>query len=225
MTSDFDFASQMPFGSDSFADNPDPRVPCLLILDTSGSMAGAPIQALNEALQLFRDEILNDSLAAKRVEIGIVTFGPVQIVTQFTTPDTFITPILVAQGDTPMGQAIQVALKMLDERKEEYKANGISYYRPWVFMMTDGAPTDDWMTAAEMIKEGESAKALAFFPVGVEGANMNILRKISMREPLKLQGMKFREFFLWLTASMSGVARTEPGMPVQMESPKGWAEV
>ena len=225
MSDDFDFASQIAFGSDSFADNPDPRVPCLLLLDTSGSMRGAPIQALNEALQVFRDEILNDSLATKRVEIGIITFGPVQIVTEFTSPDTFITPMLVAQGDTPMGGAIQAGLKMLNDRKEEYKRNGISYYRPWVFLLTDGSPTDDWMTAAELIKEGEQEKALAFFPVAVEGASMSILRKLAVREPLKLQGMKFREFFLWLTASMSGVARTEPGMTVPLESPKGWAEL
>ncbi len=223
--SEFDFESQVPFGADSFADNPDPRVACLLLLDTSGSMKGAPIQGLNEALQIFRDEILADSLAAKRVEIGIVTFGPVQVVTHFTSPDTFITPILVAGGDTPIGEAIRVGLDLLQERKDEYRANGISYYRPWVFLMTDGSPTDDWMAGAELVKEAEASKALAFFPVGVEGANMDILRKLSIREPLKLHGLKFREFFLWLTASMSGVARTEPGMPVQIESPKGWAEV
>ena len=84
-------------------------------------------------------------------------------------------PKLKADGDTPMGRAIKKALEIIQDRKVQYQANGIAYYRPWVFMITDGAPTDDWHAAAQAIRDSERDKAVAFFPVGVDQADMGTL--------------------------------------------------
>ncbi len=65
----------LEFGTNDFADNPEPRVPCILLLDTSGSMGGEPIRELNEGLQLYEQELKKDDLAVKRVEVCIITFG------------------------------------------------------------------------------------------------------------------------------------------------------
>jgi uncharacterized protein YegL len=218
-------SEQIPFGTDSFAENPEPRCPCLLLLDTSGSMAGTPISQLNAGLVTFKDELATDSLAMKRVEVAVITFGPVKVESGFHTAPNFFPPHLQADGDTPMGAAIKHGLDMIKQRKEEYRANGIDFYRPWVFLFTDGAPTDEWQSAVAMIQEGEASKSFAFFTVGVQGANMDILKRISVREPLKLQGLKFREFFLWLSNSMKSVSRSIPGTTVPLAPPSGWAEV
>jgi uncharacterized protein YegL len=100
---------QQPFGDVTFADNPENRCPVVLVLDTSGSMAGQRIQELNAGLQTLQTELAADALAAKRVEIAIVTFGPVNpnaifnVECDFTGMHQFIAPHLSTTGDTPMG--------------------------------------------------------------------------------------------------------------------------
>ncbi|OYU44534.1 MAG: hypothetical protein CFE44_12415 [Burkholderiales bacterium PBB4] len=218
-------SEQISFETNNFADNPEPRCPCVLLLDVSGSMNGRPLDELNAGLTVFKDELSADALAMKRVEVGIVTFGPVKVETPFTSAATFYPPNLQSQGDTPMGAAITQALNMVEDRKRDYRANGISYYRPWVFLITDGAPTDSWQNAAAAIREGEASKKFAFFAIGVKGADMDKLRQVSARDPLSLDGLKFRELFSWLSSSLRSVSRSTPGTDVPLEAPKGWASV
>lgn len=194
---------------------------------TIASMSGAPIAELNAGLQAFKEALSKDELAMLRVEVAIITFGPVSVTQDFVTAGQFVLPTLEITGDTPMGAAINLALDKIDERKRMYKQNGISYYRPWVFLITNGTPTDGevWQTAAQRVQEAEKNKKVAFFCVGVEGADMSILGKISPRTPLKLKGLSFREMFVWLSSSLTSVSRSKPGDEVQLQSPAGWGTV
>jgi uncharacterized protein YegL len=212
-----------------FAENPEPRCPCVLLLDVSGSMGGPPIAALNEGLRTFAEDLNRDELARKRVEVAIVTFDDrVQVVCDFVTADSFEAPRLETGGLTYMGAAIHTALDLIRDRKAQYRANGVAYYRPWVFLITDGAPSDEPGTvekAAARIRTEEDQKSLAFFAVGVEGADMERLGAIATRTPLKLRGLSFQELFLWLSASMQQVSQSRPDDQVPLPSPAGWGEV
>lgn len=216
---------QIPFGSDDFADNPEPRCPCVLLLDTSISMGGMPMTQLNDGVRTFKSELMEDPLAKKRVEVAVVTFGPVTIESDFHTVPNFMPRDLPTTGDTPMGEAIETAIDMVARRKKEYKEHGISYYKPWIILITDGAPTDNYASAAAKVKAGEAAKSFAFFAIGVEGASMDILKDISVRAPIRLKGLMFREFFMWLSASMKMVSSKNPGSHIQLLPPSGWSDL
>ena len=211
------------FAAVEFAMNPEPRCPCILLLDTSGSMGGDPIESLNEGLRAFKEELQSDPLASKRVEVAVFTFGPVKKVVDFVSAGSFEPPKLMADGLTPMAEAIVTALDALEQRKAAYKQNGIAYYRPWIFLMTDGEPALI-EAAATRVKDAEKKKSVAFFSVGVEDADMAALAKITTRTPLKLKGLAFRELFSWLSTSLQRVSQSQVGEAVALPA-VGWNEV
>lgn len=197
-----------------------PRCACVLLLDTSGSMTGSPISALNAGLQTFRDELAKDDLATRRVEVAVVEFNSrASVVQDFVQAEEFQPPSLSATGSTAMGAGIEKAIEIVQARKDTYKTNGVTYYRPWIFMITDGGPTDSVTQATTRLKEGEEKKSFTFFAVGVQGADMNALSRISPREPKMLAGLNFGELFVWLSASMQRVSQSRPGEMVPMEKP------
>ena len=228
---------QTPFRPDphDFATNPQSRCPSVLILDISASMKGESIKQLQEGVAVYRDSLFSDGLARKRVEVAIVTFGgAVEVVQSFTTAENFTAPALASRGDTPMGEAVVTALKLLADRKVEYNNAGIQYYRPWVFLLTDGGPTDanshHWSEAKDLIKKGEDGKKFSFFCAGVEGADMERLTELNpARAPLKLNGLEFKKMFQWLSSSQQFVSRSNPGDKVALQDPTagpaGWASV
>lgn len=216
-------------GQPEFVENPENRCPVVLLVDTSSSMQGAPMAALNTGLEAFQDAILQDEQAALRVDVAIVSFGPVELVQDFVTIDHFVPPTLVAQGLTPMGEALTYALDLLEDRKQTYRTNGIQYYRPWVFLITDGAPnpTSPWQQAAQRIREAEAQRKISFFAVGVQGADIHTLSQIAPveRPPLMLNGLDFRSMFLWLSDSMVRVSSSTVGGDMVALPPVGWGQI
>jgi len=213
-----------------FAENPEPRAPCVLLLDVSGSMDGEPIEELNAGLQEFKAAIAKDPIASKRVEVAIITFSDdAELVHDFATIDNFYPPQLTASGYTAMGIGIIQALQAIRERKDTYRRNGVMYFRPWLFLITDGQPTDSEeiiIQAKTALNDEERRKGVIFFPIGVEGANMEFLAQLSSeRRPMKLKGLNFREFFMWLSASMQRVSTSRPGEKLNLPDASGWGEI
>ncbi len=205
--------------------NPTARVPVCLCLDTSGSMDGQPINELNEGVRLFYEAIREDETALYSAEICIVTFGgDAQCMADFASlqlqPDA---PTLSANGLTPMGEAVNMGLDLLDRRKQEYKDRGVDYYQPWLVLMTDGAPNGDSGELSRAISRTVdlvNQKKLTVFPIGIGAeADMDILAQFSpKRPPLKLRGLKFREFFAWLSKSVSKTSQSTPGESVKLDT-------
>ena len=206
--------------SSEVAENYEQKCLCVLVLDVSGSMRGKRIDELNKGLQDFYNEISADETTSQRLEVSIITFGSFAKTIQ--TPklvENFTMPKLTAEGSTVLVSAVNQAIDLVDERKNWYKSTNQTYYRPWIILMTDGEPDDDQNVdkLSERIKQDTQNKRYAFLPIGVEGANMNVLSKIQGDiKPMKLQGTKFSSFFKWLSASMGTIVNAESGEKVDI---------
>lgn len=203
---------------------------CVLVLDVSGSMQGAPIDALNQALRDFRAEVEEDFNASNRLEIGVVTFSDVvEVVQEPTLVEGMGNLELRAAGLTYLVDGVRTALNMVKTRKSYYQETGQKYYRPWVVLFTDGAPDrgQDIEGLSAEIRDGVDRKNYMFYPIGVEGADMEILTKIAhpSTPPMKLQGLKFVEFFKWLSNSMAIITSSKEGQIAQLPSPNSWSQI
>ena len=208
--------------------NPSPRCPVVLVLDTSGSMAGEPIEQLNAGAQLFIDEVKGDDLARWSVDLAVFAAGgEVECLLDFTSIEQIggISP-MHASGTTPLGEATQLAISRLEARKAEYRHAGVPYYQPWLVIISDGVPTDDWKESANRAHKLSSERKLVSIPIGVGDADMDVLSAFSSKPAISLDGLKFREFFLWLSASMSRVsASTSSDAAVQLPSIDSWGSI
>lgn len=203
------------------------QTPTVLILDTSASMTNpvdpdsddqtSKIDQLNEGLEFFYNEVRNQEHAKDRVNLAVVTFGQeAEVYDKFTSIENWSPPTLDTGGNTPMGEAIKMGLDLVEERKQFYKDEGIHYYRPLVWLLTDGQPTDMseddqlWDEVQQELKEGSESGGFEFFAFGVRGAEMETLTKL-VEDPTGRPGFKIREgmfdeFFDFLSNSMESAS-------------------
>ena len=200
--------NEMPGGAGISAPN-EPHMACVLLLDTSGSMSGTPIASLNKAINDFKEQTSLDELAQKRVDIAIIEFNDTVRVVQDFTPLPQLQPVtLSATGCTAMGEAINVAIDKVKERNRFYASMGTPCFKPWIFMITDGAPTDDISAARQRIIDEESKGAhgkLKFWAVGVPGYSKDVLTSLTKRG-IALDEAKFDGIFNWLSESMVAIS-------------------
>lgn len=242
--------------------NPSTRVPICLCLDVSGSMnrivggetrdtgrtvfrdgqqwnvVEGGVTALNElvaGVRSFYAALNADEVARYSAEICVVTFGgsSARLVKDFASldlqPDF---PDLTADGETPMGEGVNLALDRLETRKQEYKDAGVDYFQPWLVLMTDGSPNGSpaaFQRAVSRTRELDGNRKLSVFPIGIgpEADMVNLGAFSQRRTPLKLKGMSFGAFFEWLSQSVAHTSQSMPGEEIKLdvEKIKGWAEL
>lgn len=225
----------LKIGADDLVENPTPRVPVSLCIDTSGSMLGDKIRELIEGVNLFYDAIDEDDDAHDAAEVSIVEFNSAATLIQDYASIERLERIetIDPSGLTFLGEGVNLALDTLEKRRSVYSGSGVLYYQPWLVLMTDGQPNGspaELERAVQRVTELIAARKLTVFPIGIgKDADMAVLARFSPvdRPPLRLQGLKFKEFFEWLSKSVSRVSRSTPGdnVKLDLEGLRGWAEL
>lgn len=196
---------QAPY-SDLIAMN-EPHLPLILLLDCSGSMKGRPLEELLEGYNNFISQTAQDDLAAKRVDLAVMSFSGsgIQPIMDFTplSQSAEMSPLsLKAEGCTPMGEAIVKGIRMLRDRCRIYDEAGIAHFGGWLVMLTDGQPSDDLTAATDLIRQREEAGRLKFFSIAVNNANVEILQSLGKRVIQSTAQDNFKGIFNWMSESM-----------------------
>lgn len=206
------------------------RVPCAVALDTSASMSGRSIRQLNEAIRDFKRDLLDDDRAAQSVELALVTFdSSVDVIQDFVAADSFQPPNLTAGGSTNMGEGVLRAADLIESRKDHYRKQGLTYNRPWIWVMTDGRPNGNRFEAAKQtIKNAEEDERFLFFAAGTGGANHSKLRELAHdpQRVIEMKGQRFAQFFKFVSDSLKRSSRSRPGEQLALPPPsQTWARV
>ena len=212
-----------------FADNPESRCSIVLILDVSGSMGGLKIQTLNQALGKFRDIIQEDSVTALRADVAVIEFDhEARVAMDFTNGTDFEPPTLTVKGGTNYSKAVNLALDIIEARKQSYRDGGIAYYRSLAYFLTDGYPEHDddaaLAQASSRLAELEANSSVAFFCFGISSpdlpADMSKLDQLAPRQAIELTSMEQLEGSIeWLSRSVSAVSQSQPGEGVRLPQP------
>ena len=223
----------------------DERIPVVLVLDTSASM-GRPEQAprivkLNEALgEWFTDASAQPGLRG-RFEIAIITFdSAIRVLDPGGGPDTPADasgafrlvadahpPQLRASGFSLMLPAIETALRLATDRKRLLEADGIPSRRPLIWLLTDGAPSDEKGTAlapadlaatAQRLRAEEVAGRCLFFAIGVAGANLQMLEVLAPTSTMMLGSFSYREILRFVSRSSDDVKSSDSAAEVYLRT-------
>ena len=213
--------------------NPQPRCACVLLLDNSRSASEGKIDSLNRGIAEFLQSMNGDALAKFRTELAIITYGnAAEIVQRFAVTDEIEPPTLTANGDSDIAGGVRLALRYIEERKQQYKASSIEYFRPWLFLISSGnyaGPERDFRAAAHTLKRADTYRQVAAFTVGIDdSADLSVLAGMSNRSPVRLKGLDFAKMFAWLSESMSQVSRSRSDEDLSLNpdavfGEKGWA--
>lgn len=221
--------------SDKYAlalhNNPQPRCPVVLLLDASTSMKGKPIEELHEGVDQFFKEVGSDPFARLSVETSVVTFGnQVESLLDFHSmaqENLPFLPRIEAEGATPMGEAITLGLNLLNTQRTTYRKAGVSCYKPWIVLLTDGEPNDEWEGPAGKAQILAERDELVFFGIGIGPyVNEPLLADIlpAKYPPARMKGLRFKAFFRWLSDSLSNVSRDSVGSNPSLPPTSDWAE-
>ena len=160
---------------EEFLNNTEERCAVVLVLDKSASMAGERVHLLNEAVAKFKSNVMEDITAARKIDVAVVEFNHAVWRHPFQNAEVWQPPIIQPEGGTCLSFGLKVAMDMVTQRKDDYRMNGISYYRPWIVLLTDGYPEHD--SEAELtytgqrVREAKDQKKFNLFTITCGEAN------------------------------------------------------
>lgn len=180
------------------------RLPVYLLLDTSGSMYGEPIEAVKNGVQTLIATLRNDPYALEQAFVSIITFNTkAQQVTPLTELAVFQQPNIEASGCTALGEALELLAQKMDSEITKTTAERKGDWRPLVFLMTDGEPTDNISKGLAEFKKRKCGVVVAC--AAGHSANTNTLKQIT-ENVVQLDtadSTTIKAFFKWVSASIS----------------------
>jgi uncharacterized protein YegL len=185
------------------------RLPVYLLLDTSGSMSGEPIEAVKNGVQVMISSLRQNPQAIETAFLSVVTFNSTadQLI-PLTDLASFQMPEIRATGTTALGEALRLVSNKIDTEVAKTTTERKGDWKPLVFIMTDGIPTDDWQSGLTEFKKRKTAYTVAC--AAGNGADTNILKQITDNVVSldTADSQSISKFFAWVTASI-GVSSTK----------------
>lgn len=185
------------------------RLPVYLLLDTSGSMSGEPIEAVKNGVQIMISSLRQNPQAIETAFLSVITFdSTAQQIIPLTDLASFQMVDIRATGVTALGEALKLVSSKIDSEVQKTTMEQKGDWKPLVFIMTDGIPTDDWQSGLNELKKSKIAFTVAC--AAGSGADTNILKQIT-ENVVSLDtadSASIGKFFQWVTASI-GVSSTK----------------
>lgn len=189
------------------------KLPVYLLLDTSGSMYGEPIEAVKNGLQVLVSALKQDPYALETAHLSVITFSSrAQQAVALTELLLFKEPELIATGTTALGEALSLLAQKIDQEVAKTTHDTKGDWRPIVFIMTDGEPTDDFAKGLADFKKAKCGMVVAC--AAGQDANVGLLQRIT-ENVVQLDvadSATIKAFFKWVSASVSaGSVKVEEG--------------
>ncbi|AXY77757.1 VWA domain-containing protein [Paraflavitalea soli] len=189
------------------------RLPVYLVLDTSGSMTGEPIESLKNGVQVLISTLRQDPYALETAYLSVITFSTsAQQLVPLTELSTFQMPDLQAAGTTSLGEALNLLAQRVEVEVARTTAEQKGDWKPLVFIMTDGEPTDDWQRGLNEYRKRKFGMVIAC--AAGRAANTNVLKQVTdtVVQLDTADSSTIKAFFKWVSASIStGSQKVESG--------------
>ena len=180
------------------------RLPVYLLLDTSGSMTGEPIEAVKNGVQMMIHSLRQNPQAIETAFVSIITFdSEAKQLIPLTDLASFQTVDLKAAGTTALGAALSLLADKLENEVTKTTLEQKGDWKPIVFIITDGVPTDDWQAGFQKLKAVK--KGLIVGCAAGNNADDKVLKEIA-DQVVRLSNTdadSIGKFFQWVSASIA----------------------
>lgn len=200
------------------------RLPVYVLLDCSGSMLGEPIEMVRQGVRALITDLKDDPSALESAYLSFISFSSsAKQLCPLTELPNVKEPTLEAGGSTALGGALKILEQCVNNEVRKNTPEQKGDWKPLVFILTDGEPTDQWEDVADRIRKERKCTVIAC--AAGDRANAENLKRIGEHVVLikNLAPNSLKEFFKWVTASIKNtsvsIGAGDPGLNLPSTPP------